>query len=100
MKVLNYMEDLVITRTNELYDEVKEMDAPWLNCDCEHCRLDTISYALNRLPRAILSREEDLSITPSTKTANSRPILTPLLLKGCTRSILPKDHITEQLKGK
>lgn len=50
MKVLNYMEDLVITRTNELYDEVKEMDAPWLNCDCEHCRLDTISYALNRLP--------------------------------------------------
>lgn len=50
MEVLNYLEDIVITRTNELYDEVKRMEAPWLNCDCEHCRLDTISFALNRLP--------------------------------------------------
>lgn len=50
MKVKNYMEDLVITRVNELYDEVKTIDPPWLNCDCDHCRLDTVSYALNRLP--------------------------------------------------
>lgn len=50
MKVQNFMEDLVITRVHELYDEIKEKDTPWLNCDCEHCRLDTICYALNRLP--------------------------------------------------
>ena len=50
MNVHNANEELVINRVNELYNQVKAMDAHWLTCDCEHCRLDAISYVLNRNP--------------------------------------------------
>ncbi len=44
------MEEQVITRVNELYDQVMARGSTWLTCDCENCRLDTISYVLNRIP--------------------------------------------------
>ena len=50
VNIHNIMEEQVITRINALYDQVKARGTPWLTCDCENCRLDTISYVLNRLP--------------------------------------------------
>ena len=50
MNVHNIMEDVVIKAVNTLYDRVKGENVPWLTCDCENCRLDTVSYVLNRLP--------------------------------------------------
>ncbi|MCR4579303.1 MAG: late competence development ComFB family protein [Treponema sp.] len=50
MNVHNLMEDVVSHTVNELYDNIKEEGASWLSCDCENCRLDTISYVLNRVP--------------------------------------------------
>lgn len=50
INVHNIMEEQIITRVNELYDQVIESNASWLSCDCENCRLDTISYVLNRTP--------------------------------------------------
>ena len=50
MNVHNIMEELVTKRVNDLYDQVKDLKAPWFTCDCEHCRIDTISYVLNRIP--------------------------------------------------
>ena len=44
------MEDLVTTEVDTLYDQVKKEGSPWLTCDCKNCRLDTISYVLNRIP--------------------------------------------------
>ena len=44
------MEEQVIARVNELYDQVKAKGTSWLTCDCENCRLDTINYVLNRIP--------------------------------------------------
>ncbi len=42
-KLKNYMEDLVIKRTDEI---LKSMDV----CKCDKCRLDIIALALNSLP--------------------------------------------------
>ena len=50
MNVHNMMEDLVAAEINALYDQVKKAKSPWLTCDCKNCRLDTISYVLNRIP--------------------------------------------------
>lgn len=50
MKVHNIMEEQIIKHVNDLYDQLKGKNAPWLTCDCEHCRLDTTSYVLNRVP--------------------------------------------------
>lgn len=56
MNIHNLMEDVVFHRVNKLYDQVKEVNASWLTCDCENCRLDTISYVLNRVsPRYVVS---------------------------------------------
>lgn len=50
MKVHNLMEDVVIKAVDTLYDRVKSEKVSWLTCDCENCRLDTVSYVLNRIP--------------------------------------------------
>lgn len=55
MNVHNIMEEMVTDRVNALYDEVKKLNAVWLTCDCENCRLDTICYVLNRIsPRYVV----------------------------------------------
>ncbi len=50
MNVHNMMEELVTQRVNNLYDQLKDAKLSWLTCDCMNCRLDTISYVLNRIP--------------------------------------------------
>ena len=56
MNVHNMMEDLVTAEVNSLYEQVKKAASPWLTCDCKNCRLDTISYVLNRItPRYVVS---------------------------------------------
>lgn len=56
MNVHNLMEEVVDYRINKLYEQVKEIKASWLTCDCENCRLDAISYVLNRIqPKYVVS---------------------------------------------
>ena len=50
MNVHNIMEDVVQKSVNNFYDQVKASNTKWLTCDCENCRLDTVSYVLNRIP--------------------------------------------------
>lgn len=50
MHVHNIMEEVVIQRINGLYDQVKKSNPSWLSCDCDNCRIDTVSYVLNRIP--------------------------------------------------
>jgi competence protein ComFB len=50
MKVHNLMEEFVTQIVNELYDNLVENKARWITCSCESCRLDAISYVLNRIP--------------------------------------------------
>lgn len=50
MNVHNTMEEKVFKHVNDLYDQMKQQNVAWFSCDCEHCRLDTASYVLNRIP--------------------------------------------------
>jgi competence protein ComFB len=50
------MEEVVSRRVNELFSHVKEVNPLWFTCDCEDCRLDTVTYVLNRIqPKYIVS---------------------------------------------
>ncbi len=56
INIHNIMEEQVISRVNELYEQVTRKGSSWLTCDCDNCRLDTICYVLNRiLPRYVVS---------------------------------------------
>lgn len=56
INIHNIMEEQVIDRVNQLYDQVISNKNTWLSCDCENCRLDTASYVLNRIaPRYVVS---------------------------------------------
>jgi len=55
MDLHNTVEDMVISRVNEIFDSL-EADNPQNLCTCNQCRMDIICYALNRLhPHYILS---------------------------------------------
>lgn len=49
MHVHNIMEEYVEKHVNALYEQLKKAGTTWLSCDCENCRLDAISYVLNRV---------------------------------------------------
>lgn len=56
MKIHNLFEEEVATRVDNMYAQAKKMNASWLKCDCQQCRLDTTCYVLNRLqPKYIVS---------------------------------------------
>ena len=44
MKIYNYMEDIVKNTLDSLLPDQKDI------CKCEKCKLDMMSWALNRLP--------------------------------------------------
>lgn len=50
MNVHNLMEEIVKKKVDKLYENAKEEKVEWLSCDCENCRLDTVSFVLNRIP--------------------------------------------------
>ena len=83
MNVHNLMEDLVIQNVNKMYEQVKEAKAAWLSCDCENCRLDTVSYVLNRIPpKYIVSGR---GVTHASETLSNKQLLADvdaLILEG------------------
>lgn len=50
MEVHNIMEEKVFLRVDHLYDQIASGQTSWNICTCDHCRLDTASYVLNRIP--------------------------------------------------
>lgn len=68
MRIHNMMEEYVTKRVNKLYDDFAKEKPGWLHCTCEDCRMDVISYVLNRVPpryvvsgRGVLHGERVLS---------------------------------------
>lgn len=61
MKVHNVMEDIVEQKVNKLYDQLKKENPSWFTCDCENCRIDTISYVLNRIPPKYIVSERGMT---------------------------------------
>lgn len=73
MNVHNLMEDIVNLSVNKLYEQVKSENAAWLSCDCENCRLDTVSYVLNRIPpKYVVSGR---GVTHAVETLNSHQLM-------------------------
>lgn len=73
MNVHNIMEDIVSKHVNELYEQVKAEKSNWLTCDCQNCRLDTISYVLNRIPpKYVVSGR---GVTHSSEVLNDHQLL-------------------------
>ena len=83
MNVHNLMEDLVIQNVDLMYEQVKEAKAAWLSCDCKNCRLDTVSYVLNRIPpKYIVSGR---GVTHASETLNNKQFMADvnaLILEG------------------
>ena len=78
MKVHNLMEDVVSKLVDKLYDQAKKDKAPWLTCDCENCRIDSISYVLNRItPKYIVS---DRGVTHSLEILNDKQLLADIVI--------------------
>ena len=48
MEVHNTVEDIVITRVNEVFDAIEKDGNQGKLCTCDQCRMDVICYALNR----------------------------------------------------
>ena len=71
MDVHNLMEDVVTKAVNDLYKRIKKEKAEWLTCDCMNCRLDTISYVLNRIPPKYVVSGRGVTHTVA-QTANSQ----------------------------
>lgn len=73
MNVHNIMEDIVTKAVTKLYDNTKADDIAWLTCDCENCRLDTISYVLNRVPAKYIVSGR--GVTHSVETFDDKQLL-------------------------
>ena len=50
MELHNTVEDTIISKVNEVFEDIKEEKNPGNLCLCDQCRMDTICYALNRTP--------------------------------------------------
>ena len=56
MKLHNIMEEEVIQRVEEYYNDTSIIDITTTICNCSQCKLDTTAYVLNRIkPRYIVS---------------------------------------------
>ena len=56
MELHNTLEDTVIARVNEIFEAIDKGDNKSNFCTCNHCRMDIICYALNRMkPHYIVS---------------------------------------------
>lgn len=83
MHVHNIMEEIVIQRVNGLYDQVKKSNPSWLTCDCENCRIDTVSYVLNRVaPKYIVSGRGATHAIPTMEDTQIRADIDALSLEG------------------
>lgn len=83
MNVHNIMEDLVTQRVNNLYDQLKDSNLSWLTCDCMNCRLDTISYVLNRVPpRYVVSGRGVTHSIPSIEDGQLKADIDAIGLEG------------------
>lgn len=50
LNVHNVMEEFVEKRVNALYNQIEKSNDSGVSCSCENCRLDTVTFVLNRIP--------------------------------------------------
>ncbi len=83
MNVHNIMEEIVSQKINTIYDQLKDEHLSWLTCDCMNCRLDTISYVLNRIPpRYVVSGRGVTHSIPSINNTQLKADIEALGMEG------------------
>ena len=82
MNVHNIMEEKVFKHVNELYDQMKKQNVTWCSCDCEHCRLDTASYVLNRIPPRYVVSGRGVSHNASFDDTQLKADIDALIIEG------------------
>ena len=56
MEIHNFSEDIVLNKTQAIFDSIRKEGNPQGYCLCDQCRLDTVCYTLNRIdPQYIVS---------------------------------------------
>lgn len=77
------MEDVVEQIVDDLYEQVKKEKCAWLTCDCLNCRLDTVSYVLNRIPpKYVVSGRGVIHSVETTKNHQVKADIDALALEG------------------
>ncbi len=61
MKLHNILEEEVIDRIRNIYNDAEKNKTPWLTCSCEQCQLDTAAYVLNRMPPRYVVSERGIA---------------------------------------
>jgi len=83
MNVHNLMEEIVISSVDTVYEQVKSEKISWLSCDCENCRLDTVSYVLNRVPpKYVVSGRGVTHASQSLASGQLKADLESLIIEG------------------
>jgi len=82
MNIHNILEDQVLVCVNDTYKRTKELNAPWLTCDCEQCRLDTAAYVLNKLPPRYVVSGRGLTHMLARDDAQSSIDMDALVIEG------------------
>lgn len=83
MNVHNIMEEVVDQAVNQLFDQIKETKPSWFSCDCDNCRLDTVSYVLNRIqPKYIVSGRGAIHSAQTLEDSQLKADLDALALEG------------------
>jgi competence protein ComFB len=82
MTVHNILEEEVIERVNNIYNQAKEQGIAWLTCDCEQCRLDTTSYVLNRIPPKYIVSGRGMNHNVSSTDAQQKADMDSLIFEA------------------
>lgn len=82
MTVHNILEEEVIERVNNIYNQAKEQGVAWLTCDCEQCRLDTTSYVLNRIPPKYIVSGRGMNHNVSSTDAQQKADMDALIFEA------------------
>ncbi|MCR4626471.1 MAG: late competence development ComFB family protein [Treponema sp.] len=101
MHVHNLMEEVVIDRINHLNDQIKEINPPWFRCDCENCRMDAVTYVLNRVPpKYVVSGRGVVYTNENIKEGQVLADIDAIGLEGIriVNSVQRPNHVTSKVK--
>lgn len=82
MTVHNILEEEVIERVSNIYNQAKEQGVAWLTCDCEQCRLDTATYVLNRIPPKYIVSGRGMNHNVSSTDAQQKADMDSLIFEA------------------
>ena len=105
IQIHNIMEEQVIKRVHEIYDQVSERINTGITCDCENCRMDTANYVLNRIPPHYVvsgrgyTHSTDVLKNPQTAADIEKLIIEGMHLVSAAKRPYHKVHRTSSKKS-